>query len=147
MGKNGIEHKLVRKDEDFAFILPLIVDFSYRTGVNPLWYNMQEVCQAFNSDQTIFVYAKYADTIYEKGKAISYVGGYFIKPKMFLITQALSKDPKLTEIGFSILEREAVERGARELLCHVRFHPRTLKKYGFNFHSYLLNKPVGEEVY
>ena len=122
-------------DADFALLIPLIAEFATKTG-NPLWQHFQEVCSVFSSDRTTVIIAKDGE------RAIGYLCGYFIDNTNFFICQILSKDPSMTKVMFSTLEKKGADCGGKRIFGYTKAPTKAFSRYGFKFDRYLMSKEV-----
>ncbi len=133
--------KVLKTEEEFLRLLPLIIEFSMRTRM-PLSQHLLEVITSLSSSQYLTSFLREGDTI------IRYLCGYHLNTRgEFMITQALSKDsPDEGIFEYEMVELFLKEMGVKKILLQTHLNPLIFRKYGFQTERYLLSKEVGERV-
>ncbi len=135
-----MEYVWMKKDEEFAELIPIVTKFSLET-LTPLWQNVGEVASSFTnpSHRTLLVKA----CLDPLDKIVGYLHGYNLSSVEFMISQAYNKEGE--EIGtaaFRVFEGVLRRDGFTKILCLIPFHPRAYEKYGFKFERYLVTKQI-----
>ncbi len=130
-----VEFLFMKEDVEFIQLVPLIAEFSQKSAT-PFWKNIGEVCGAFQSKRTLVLLMKIDGMI--KG----YACGYFVSPGEFLFVQTISLDLTHTREGFEIMEKRAIEMGAKRLLMLTLVEPKVFERFGFTLDRFLLTKFV-----
>jgi hypothetical protein len=132
-----IKLRFLSTDQEFRELISLVEAFADATKT-PFWQHTQEVAAAMTNPNMIVVIAEC------EGRIVAYVCGYFMTATEFLITQAYSKRPEVTEMGMRMLEQRVKERGGKRMMCHTEHPPRLFRKFGFGLERYLLSKRLEE---